>query len=102
RMESEGFRIAPGTGQLILDNNWEEKLAGIPVERFGREILKALSAAEPWRFFMKMLEFDVGRTWLPELFRMPEVPAGPLEYHPEGDLLNHSLQVLERVASGTA
>jgi len=101
RMESEGFRIAPGTGQMILGKNWEEKLTGIPVERFGREILKALSAAEPWRFFQKMLEFDVGRIWLPELFRMHAVPAGPLEHHPEGDLLSHSLQVLERVASGT-
>jgi len=100
RMESEGFRIASGTGQMILGKNWEEKLTGIPVERFGREMLKALSAAEPWRFFQKMLEFDAGRTWLPELFRMPAVPAGPLEYHPEGDLLSHSLQVLERVASG--
>jgi tRNA nucleotidyltransferase (CCA-adding enzyme) len=30
---------------------------------------------------------------------MPEVPAGPPEYHPEGDLLSHSLQVLERVAA---
>jgi len=101
RMESEGFRITPGTGQLILDNSWEERLAGIPVERFGREMLKAFSAAEPWRFFLKMMEFDVGRIWLPELFRMPEVPAGPPEYHPEGDLSSHSLQVLERVASDT-
>jgi len=101
RMESEGFRISSATGQLILGKNWEEALVGIPVERFGREMLKAFSAAEPWRFFLKMLEFDAGRSWLPELFRMTEVPAGPLEHHPEGDLLSHSLQVLERVAAGT-
>jgi tRNA nucleotidyltransferase (CCA-adding enzyme) len=101
RMESEGFRIASGTGQLILGKSWEEKLAAIPVERFGRELLKAFAAAEPWRFFQKMLEFDAGRSWLPELFRMPEVPAGPHEHHPEGDLLSHSLQVLERVAAAS-
>lgn len=101
RMESEGFRISSGTGHLIRGENWEGQLAGIPAERFARELLKSLAAAEPGRFFLKMLEFGVGRGWLPELFRMPEVPAGPLEYHPEGDLLSHSLQVLARVASET-
>jgi tRNA nucleotidyltransferase (CCA-adding enzyme) len=101
RMESEGFRIAAEAGKIIIGKNWEESLAAIPVERFGREMLKALSAPEPWRFFQKMLEYGVGRVWLPELFRMAQVPAGPPEYHPEGDLMSHSLQVLEQVAART-
>jgi tRNA nucleotidyltransferase (CCA-adding enzyme) len=101
RLESEGFRIASETGQLILAKSWDEELLRIPAERFAREMLKSFSAAEPWRFFQKMLEFGAGRSWLPELFRMPEVPAGPLVHHPEGDLLSHSVQVLERVASET-
>ena len=86
RLESEGFRIESGTGRIILARSWDEELKRIPAERFAREMLKSFSAAEPWRFFQKMLEFGVGRSWLPELFRMPEIPAGPLVHHPEGDL----------------
>jgi tRNA nucleotidyltransferase (CCA-adding enzyme) len=49
-----------------------------------------------------MLEFAVGTAFLPELFRMPHIPAGPVEHHPEGDLLTHSIQVLQRVAAQTS
>jgi tRNA nucleotidyltransferase (CCA-adding enzyme) len=77
-------------------------LVRIPVERFSREMLKAFSSPAPQQFFQAMLEFSTGRCWLPELFRMPLVPAGPLHYHPEGDLLAHSLEVLERVSTRTA
>jgi tRNA nucleotidyltransferase (CCA-adding enzyme) len=64
-------------------------------------MLKALAAPSPGRYFQLMIDFAAGRNWLPELFRMPQIPAGPPEYHPEGDLLIHSLQVLERVAAIT-
>ena len=64
-------------------------------------MLKALEAAEPERFFARMLQFDVGRGYLPELFAMPAIPAGPLQHHPEGDLFSHAVQVLQRVAERT-
>lgn len=98
RFEAEGWRLdeaAEGLARLV---DWAAALAAIPVERFSAEMLKALAAVEPVRFFQRMLEFGVGAELLPELFRMGEVPAGPLEYHPEGDLCTHSLEVLERLA----
>jgi tRNA nucleotidyltransferase (CCA-adding enzyme) len=70
----------------------------MPVERFSSEMLKALSARTPERFFEQMIEFNVGALFLPELFRMADIPAGPLEHHPEGDLFTHSIQVMQRVA----
>jgi tRNA nucleotidyltransferase (CCA-adding enzyme) len=48
-----------------------------------------------------MLEFQIGTVYLPELFQMPHIPAGPVEHHPEGDLLTHSLQVLQRVVQSS-
>jgi tRNA nucleotidyltransferase (CCA-adding enzyme) len=84
---------------LIRRESWEEPLSGIPVERFSREMLKALDGASPERFFLRMVEFGVGTVYLPELFMMPRIPAGPLDKHPEGDLLAHSCQVLERMAA---
>jgi len=97
RFEAEGWRMTPETEELIREQDWSQRLEKVPVERFSREMLAALERSEPERFFRRMHEFDVGKEWLPELFRMPLVPAGPIKHHPEGDLLTHSLQVLELV-----
>ncbi|HEY3308936.1 MAG TPA: HD domain-containing protein [Desulfuromonadaceae bacterium] len=99
RFEADGWRMTAETGKLIREQDWSEELDRIPVERFSREMLKALGSPEPQRFFQLMLEFKVGRSYLPELFRMPFIPAGPLQHHPEGDLFTHSIQVLERLAT---
>lgn len=101
RFETDGWRMTGDTEALIRRQGWEDSFRAIPVERFSREMLKALSAPEPERFFRRMLEFGVGEGYLPELFRMPGIPAGPWHYHPEGDLLTHSLQVLQRMAQRT-
>jgi tRNA nucleotidyltransferase (CCA-adding enzyme) len=98
RFEADAWRMTGECEGLIREREWSDDLARIPMERFSREMLKACSAPKPERFFLAMLEFSVGAGYLPELFRMPRIPAGPLEHHPEGNLLAHSVQVLERVA----
>lgn len=99
RFEAEGFQLAGMTAAQIRESCRDELLQLIPVERFSREMLKALAAPLPEEFFRRMLEYDLGKQWLPELFAMPLVPAGPVQHHPEGDLLSHSFQVLARLAS---
>lgn len=101
RFEAEGWRPTATTEQLLGAKDWSEHLAAIPAERFSRELLKALAAEQPTRFFERMLHLNIGRHWLPELFAMSGVPAGPPEHHPEGDLCSHSLQVLQRAAQLT-
>ena len=101
RFEAAGWRMSSGAVDLIREREWREGLGRIPVERFSGELLKALASADPARFFRKMIEFGVVREFLPELFRMATIPAGPLVHHPEGDLLTHSLQVLERLCTVT-
>lgn len=101
RFEADGWGMTPETEELIQHQDWAAILAALPVERFSRELVKALAASQPKRFFERMIELKVGRDWLPELFRMPDIPAGPMEYHPEGDLLTHSMQVLQRATAMT-
>lgn len=101
RFEAEGWRMTPETLALAGQPEVLNGLEGMPVERFSRELVKALAGTEPERFFSGMAALGAGRHWLPELFAMPAVPAGPPEYHPEGDLLTHSLQVLQRTATLT-
>lgn len=98
RFTADGWQMAAETKALIREQDWDSELAAIPVERFNGEMIKALASENPGCFFELMLEFNVGKLLLPELFRMAQIPAGPLEHHPEGDLLTHSFQVLQRVA----
>jgi tRNA nucleotidyltransferase (CCA-adding enzyme) len=99
RFQADGWNISAETEALIRSRDWTKALSAVPVERFSREMFKALGMRSPERFFDSMLEYAVGWDFLPELFRMPTIPAGPLIHHPEGDLLTHSTQVLQRVAA---
>lgn len=101
RFEADGWQLTEESAALVASQDWSTRLAALPAERFSRELLRALAAANPVRFFERMLQFGIGQNWLPELFRMPQVPAGPPEHHPEGDLLSHSLQVLQRATYQT-
>ena len=98
RFECEGWRMDGEAEATLSCRDWSELFGPVPVERFSQEMLKALAKQDPSRFFRRMLEFGIGREFLPEVFEMAQVPAGPLEYHPEGDLFSHSMQSLERMA----
>lgn len=98
RFASDVWQISSETKQIIRSHDWSGQLAVLPVERFSREMIKALGGCDPCRFFELLVSMDIGRHWLAELFCMPQIPAGPLQHHPEGDLLTHSLQVLQRAA----
>ncbi|HZV82807.1 MAG TPA: HD domain-containing protein [Geobacteraceae bacterium] len=102
RFAAEGFHLSGGVRELLDREEWDRLLERIPVERFSRELLRALASPRPDLFFRLMLRYRSGRLILPELFAMPRVPAGPQEYHPEGDLFRHSCQVLTAVAASTA
>lgn len=101
RFEADGWEMDSDTERLVRRVEWHQALQDIPIERFSREMLKALSLQRPELFFQRMLEFQAGENYLPELFRMRQVPAGPLEHHPEGDLFTHSIQVLQRASAIT-
>jgi tRNA nucleotidyltransferase (CCA-adding enzyme) len=99
RFAADGWRMTDETMAQIRQHDWSTALRSVPVERITAEMLKALAAPTPERFFELMREFAIGEDVMPELFRMPTIPAGPPEHHPEGDLFTHSTQVLQRVAA---
>jgi len=99
RFVAAGWQLAPETEQLIQQQDWDDQLDVLPVERFSREMVKALAGSQSELFFELMIHFRIAAHWLPELFRMAAIPAGPLQHHPEGDLLTHCLQVLQRAAA---
>jgi len=98
RFEADGWETVLDTERLIRERDWSRTWKAIPIERFSRELLKAMQLKEPGKFFQRMLEFKAGEEYLPEIFCMTHIPAGPLIHHPEGDLFTHACQVLQRVA----
>ncbi|PKN12801.1 MAG: phosphohydrolase [Deltaproteobacteria bacterium HGW-Deltaproteobacteria-4] len=102
RFAADGWSLAPQTTELIESADWHERLQLLPIERFSAEMSKAFAQPDPGSFFVLMLQFNVGRDLLPELFRMPQIPAGPLEHHPEGDLFTHNCEVLANMVAQSA
>jgi tRNA nucleotidyltransferase (CCA-adding enzyme) len=101
RFEADGWKLDSDSEQQLRTGDWRRDVTTIPVERFSREMFKALPLLRPERFFQRMLELAAGENFLPEIFRMPRIPAGPLLHHPEGDLFTHSVEVLQRVSAMT-
>lgn len=99
RFASEGWEIGEELDRLIRSGNWDEPLGKIPVERFAREMIRAMGGASPELFFSCMQKYGVGGCFLPELFMMSRIPAGPPAYHGTDTLLSHSLATLRRMAS---
>ena len=98
RFECEGWRLDSQAEEILANIDWSGRFQQVPVERFSQELLKGMTKEDPARFFRRMLQFRIGANFLPEIFEMAELPAGPLQHHPEGDLFTHSMQVLERMA----
>jgi tRNA nucleotidyltransferase (CCA-adding enzyme) len=70
-------------------------LDDLPSERVWGEIEKLLFAPRPSLGLALMLELDVASKLFPELEALVECPQEP-EWHPEGDVWLHTLQVVDQ------
>lgn len=80
---------------------WESvtKLPSLPQERVRMEMEKALvQADEPSRFFEILHEVAALDYTFPELYDLMGVPAGPPEFHKEGDSFDHTMMVLDEMS----
>ncbi|MGE4292865.1 MAG: tRNA nucleotidyltransferase [Desulfovibrio sp.] len=66
--------------------------------RICRELLKALAAPRPARFFRFLAETGCLAHWMPELERLQGVPAGPPQFHNSCDAFEHTLRVADELA----
>ncbi|SKA93851.1 tRNA nucleotidyltransferase (CCA-adding enzyme) [Paucidesulfovibrio gracilis DSM 16080] len=71
------------------------RLHGIAPERVGHELLKALSAPAPERYFRFLAKCRCLNPWLTELEALQAVPAGPKQFHGERDAFGHTLHLLQ-------
>lgn len=89
-----GFAVAPETVALCRTMD----LRPLSGERVLGELEKALEKApRPSAFFEVLRQMDRLETWFPEVQALISVPQEP-RFHPEGDVWNHTMLVLDRAA----
>lgn len=89
-----GFAIDPLTMQAIRAN--AAAVRGVALERVGDEIVRILREGGARRGFELLDESGLLRIVLPEVAAMRGVEQSP-DYHPEGDVFEHTLRLLAGV-----
>ena len=89
------FALAPETAVVCQRMD----LSSLSAERIFGELEKAmLKAAHPSVFFRVLRDLRQLDGWFPELRDLIGVPQ-PAKYHPEGDVWNHTMLVLDQAAA---
>ena len=89
------FTFAPETVEVCRRMH----LDALAPERIFGELEKALMKAPcPSRFFTELRRMDQLNLWFPEVQALIDGPQ-PARYHPEGDVWNHTMMVLDEAAA---
>lgn len=92
------FSISEPTKSLMYTTKSE--LYTLSVERVFEELKKALSYNTPSQFFHVLKDTNILDIHFKEIFNLIGI-VQPIEYHPEGDVFTHSMQILSVVSSIT-
>lgn len=103
------YRVARFSSQLNFTvdestinmmKNMKNELKNLSVERVFAEFQKALLSQNPINFFNILRKSDCLDIHFKEIFNLINVEQ-PIIYHPEGDVYNHTMQILEKVSKLT-
>ena len=89
------FSVDKSTIELM--NSIGDELLTLSTERVWNELEKVLAYPRPSRFFEVLKEADLLKFHFPEVANLIGVPAGPLQYHPEGDAFIHTVETMDRL-----
>ena len=93
-----GFLVHPNTINLMF--SLKKELGSLRVERVFLELRKALSTKHPSEFFKCLKSSNLLSVHFKEVENLISVPQ-PKQYHPEGDVFNHTMIVIDKVANST-
>lgn len=93
------FDIDDGTYELM--KSLKNELSTLSVERVFVEFRKALLSMNPEIFFLILRKAECLDVHFSEISKQIGIEQ-PLKYHPEGDVFNHTMEVLERAVKETS
>lgn len=92
------YTVEPHT--IALMNKCKDELDELSAERVFAELEKALKTEKPSAFFNTLRFADVLTVHFKEVYDLIGVEQ-PLKYHPEGDVYNHTMNVIDKIAVAT-
>lgn len=93
------FKVDSNTYDLM--KSLKAELPTLSVERVFVEFRKALLSKNPSVFFLVLKNAECLDVHFTEIYKQIGIPQ-PLKYHPEGDVFNHTMEVIERAALKTS
>lgn len=100
KLTSFGFRVAEETKTYILTMVRSGELQQLTAERVWLETSKALQTTHPEVYFRFLYQVGALAILMPELARLFDVPQDP-RHHPEGNVGEHTLMVLQKMRQQT-
>ena len=91
-----GYRIEPSTHEAMIA--LAPQISEVSAERIRDELAKILMGDQPDQGIRLLHQTGLLKTILPEIVAMDGVQQPP-EFHPEGDVLTHTLLLLEKMQS---
>ncbi len=93
------FSLAPDSIDMIRQfaASKRSKIASLPKERVGRELMRVLEAPKPSCFLRTLQQTDCLDPWLEEFSGANAIPAGPLPWH-DNSVLEHTMEIMDRCA----
>ena len=99
RQASEfNFTITDET--LNLMHKCQTEMQYEPSERIFGELKRALATPKPSIFFRSLQQADLLKTLFPEIYALIG-KTQPVDFHPEGDAFEHSMEIVDLVATLT-
>ena len=89
------FSVDPATIKMM--HSVGDELLFLSNERVWKELEKALPCPRPSRFFTVLKEAGLLLYHFHEVELLSRVPAGPIQYHPEGDAFIHTIETMDRL-----
>lgn len=95
-----GFKVEERTIKMMSDARLQKEMETLSSERVVAEFKKAISSPSPRTFFDVLREASCLDVHFKEIKDLIGVPQNEL-YHPEGDVYEHSMQVLTEISKLT-
>lgn len=96
-----GFTVAPETMAMMTNLSAHGELETLSPERIWQETERALNTNNPEVYFSVLHQCHALEILFPELAKLVD-QTQPIQYHPEGDAWQHTLEVLSQASNLSA
>lgn len=95
------FTPAPELLTQMKECAAKNKLREIFPDRIGMEVRKALSGDKPGNFLRLLSEAECLNPWFKFFAEAANIPAGPVKYHGNASVLDHTTEVMDKLAGNS-